>query len=115
MYRVVGADAEIATARSVDEALRKLHPRPDAVVCSVRFDESRMFDFLAALRDAPLRPHPRVACLRASPPPLAPAIRGVIEKALEALGIRTFVDFPELLARAGEEEAYRRLRAAILG
>lgn len=112
---LIAAEADIVVARSVDAARRELDLPLDAIVCSVRFDESRMFDFLQTLRGSPPSSALRVICLRASPPPLPAALRSVIESALEALAIRTFIDFPALAEEVGDEEARLRLRASILG
>lgn len=112
--RVLRREAELVTATSLKEAVSRLDLPLEVIVCSVRFDESRMFDFLQTLRQAqPTRPA-KVICLRASPVPLAPATRHAIEKALEALGIPTFIDFPHVALEQGERQARERLRAAIL-
>ena len=112
---VLGREAEVVSAHSVDEALGYLDRPLRCIVCSVRFDESRMFDFLQALRESPRDPPPRVICVRVSPPALLPATRDAIRAALEALEIRVFIDFPALVARQGTKAARERLRAAILG
>jgi hypothetical protein len=51
----------------------------------VRFDESRMFNFLYALKDMPA----------------APATYRAIEVALEALDVPDFIDLPRLIAQHG--------------
>jgi hypothetical protein len=112
---VLGREAEVVSARSVDEALGKLGLPLHSIVCSVRFDESRMLDFLQALHDSPPTPAPRVVCLRASQPPLLPATRDALQAALEALGIRIFIDFPAVVAAHGMKAARELLHAAILG
>lgn len=112
--RVLDGEAEIACATSLDDALARLEHPPQKIVCSVRFDESRMFDFLKALRDAHPAVRSNVICLRAAPWPLPPATRHGIEKALEALGIGTFIDFQHVAEEQGEPKALERLRAAIL-
>lgn len=113
---VLGGHVEIVSARSVQEALRQLAAQDPfhCVVCNVRFDESRMFDFLHALRAFGLTPAPRVVCVRAAPPPLAPRARSAIEAALEALGVHAFVDFPAVAFAQGDAAAREVLRTAIL-
>lgn len=116
LAEVLGEDCDIVTARSVREALhkvRELGPFP-YVICNIRFDESRMFDFLEALRTGAPPPAPRVVCVHASPPPLSPRARPAIEAALEALGVHALVDFPALSRTRGPDAARQVLRATIL-
>jgi CheY-like chemotaxis protein len=116
LTEVLGGDVEIITARSVREArdMLKRDAAFDYVVCNIRFDESRMFDFLDALRGAALKPAPRVVCVHVSPPPLSPRARPAIEAALEALGVDTLVDFPAIAAARGDAAAREVLRSTIL-
>jgi CheY-like chemotaxis protein len=109
-------DGHILTARSLREALEQLkaHAPFDYVVCNTRFDESRMFDFLEALRVAALVPAPRVVCVHSEDPPLSPRGRVAIEAALEALGVQALVDFPDITAARGELVARQVLRMTIL-
>jgi response regulator RpfG family c-di-GMP phosphodiesterase len=112
--RLLGPDVEILAAYSTEEALRMLDARPDLLICNVRFDESRMFDFLQALKSGPeLRAVP-VLCCRVSLTELAPAVTRAIRMALEALGIRTFIDCARLYREQGAAGADAALRAAIL-
>lgn len=113
---VLAGDLEIVCARSVREALQRLttHGPFHYVVCNVSFDESRMFDFLQALRAAELQPPPRVVCVHAKPSALSPRARPAIEAALEALGVHALVDFAELVAVRGELAARQILRTTIL-
>ena len=84
------------------------------VVFNVRFDESRMFDFLEALRAAQLDPAPRVVCVHTTPPALSPRTRPAIEAALEALGVHALLDFADLALVRGEAAARERLRETVL-
>lgn len=47
---VLGRDFEVLSATSIHEALYLLVPRVDLILCNVRFDDSRMFEFLHALQ-----------------------------------------------------------------
>ena len=113
---VLAGDLEIVSARSVREAMERLatHGPFHFIVCNVSFDESRMFDFLQALRAAELEPPPRVVCVHAKTTPLSPRTRPAIEAALEALGVHALVDFAELAAARGEAAARELLRETIL-
>lgn len=112
----LGPDFEIVIASLLAEALRSLDAGQfDYVVCTTRFDESRMFDFLEALRRSALRPRPRVVCVHASAPPLAGRIRRIIEVSLEALEVDALFDFSAAVAARGDASARAQLRRAILG
>lgn len=112
---VLHEDADMVAARSVQEALRYFDAQPfDTVACNVRFDESRMFDFLQALRERSAGRRVHVVCFRLSGDELSPATRNVIASALEALGVPVFLDLPQLSARSGAEVALEILRQTVL-
>jgi hypothetical protein len=104
---------ELATAYSVAEALKEVQRGAELVVCNVRFDDSRMFDFLGALNATPEKRVPVVCCRVAKSPISAGARRG-IELALEALGVLVFLDMHELESREGPAAARAALREAVL-
>ncbi|HET7366666.1 MAG TPA: hypothetical protein VFJ70_24080 [Burkholderiales bacterium] len=108
--RILGEEAQVVAARSVAEALERLEPAPDLIISSVRFDESRMFDFLQQLRERCSSP---VVCCRIVPKPLSPAIYQSIETAAAALGVKAFMDMHTEIRRHGADEAERRLRSLI--
>lgn len=109
----LGGEFELATAYSVAEALAAVERGVDLVLCNVRFDDSRMFDFLGALSARPGRRVPVICCRVASAPISAGARRG-IELALEALGVVAFLDMHELEQRDGPAAGRAALRAAVL-
>jgi hypothetical protein len=109
----VGARVQVLRALSVEEALEQLGPGVQLVVCDVRFDKSRMFDFLGALKAGPCAALP-VISLRAHYSALATGMHRSIELALGALGVTTFVDLPVLAAQSGMEAAIAALRDAVL-
>ena len=112
---IFAGELELVAASSVKEALQKLkQAKPlHCVVCNLRFDDSRMFDFLDACAGVPA-PRPRVVYLHASPPPLSAPAKRAMEAALEALGVHALIDFPALAAHLGEEVARALLRRTIL-
>jgi hypothetical protein len=112
---ILGEELELLAAHSVDEALRQLKQAEPlhAVVCNLRLDDSRMFDFLHACAGVPA-PRPRIVYLHASPPPLSAPAKRAMEAALEALGVQALIDFPALGAHLGEEAARELLRRMIL-
>jgi hypothetical protein len=104
---------ELATAYSVAEALEEVKRGVELVLCNVRFDDSRMFDFLGALNAVPEKRVPVICCRVAKSPISAGARRG-IELALEALGVLVFLDMHELESREGSAAARAALREAVM-
>ena len=110
----LGTDLELAAAYSVAEALKQVEGGVDLVLCNVRFDDSRMFDFLGALNAMPSSRRLPVVCCRVARSPVSAGARRGIELALEALGVIAFLDLHELEARDGLEAARAALRAAVM-
>jgi len=110
----LGQDLELAAAYSVAEALKHVEGGVDLVLCNVRFDDSRMFDFLGALNAMPRSRRLPVVCCRVARGPVSAGARRGIELALEALGVIAFLDMHELESREGAEAARAALRAAVM-
>ena len=110
----LAGEFEIATAFSVAEALKEVERGVELVLCNVRFDDSRMFDFLGALNAMPSSRRLPVLCCRVARGPVSGGARRGIELALEALGVLAFLDMHELEARDGLEAARAALRAAVM-
>lgn len=110
----LGDAADIVAARSLKEALAELDVGPfDTIACSVRFDESRMFEFLQALME-PKRGAMRIVAFRADRAALTHSTRSAIRNALEALGVERFADLSQLRAEYGEDVALETLRKMVL-
>lgn len=112
---VLGEEAELVVARSVEEAVRQIEANLRAVVCNLRFDDSRMFNFLQALREHPAGAALCVVSIRTGRHALSPNLRHSITNALDALGVDYFVDLQQLTERYGEEVARETLRQILLG
>lgn len=114
---VLGDEAKVVAVYSVQDALSELvaHGPFDCVVCSLRFEEARMFEFLYSLRTCRQRAASRVVYVHACSPQLSEKVRPAIETALQALGVAAFLDFAALVAEQGEPAARDTLRQAILG
>jgi len=110
----LGEDLELAAAYSVAEALKHVEGGVDLVLCNVRFDDSRMFDFLGVLNAMPRPRRLPVVCCRVARSPVSAGARRGIELALEALGVIAFLDMHELESREGVEAARAALRAAVM-
>jgi hypothetical protein len=109
-----GGEAELLSASSVAEALKQAEAGIDLVLCNVRFDDSRMFDFLGALNAMPPARQLPVICCRMQRTPLSGGARRGIELALEALGVVAFVDMYELEQQHGAAAAQAALRDLVL-
>ena len=108
----LGGEFELLTAYSVAEALERVRGI-ELVLCNVRFDDSRMFDLLGALKaNPPARALP-VVCYRVMRSRMSVGARRGIELALEALGASVFLDLYELEHQHGAEAAQAALRAAV--
>jgi hypothetical protein len=113
-YAVFGSELQLTTAYSVAEALRQVERGVDLVLCNVRFDDSRMFDFLGALNAMPPARQMPVICCRTQRTPMSGGSRRGIELALEALGVVAFVDMHDLEQKYGEPAAQAALRDAVM-
>ena len=105
----------LVAAYSVREALAHCDRESfDVIACSVRFDESRMFEFLQALmhREPPCAS--RIIAFRATGGPLTTSTRTAIRQALEALGVERFVDLHQIRYHYGEAMARETLRKTVL-
>lgn len=114
LTQLLHAEAELVPAYSVRDALDRFDERIDLVVCNVRFDESRMFDFLLALRQKRGGTGVCVVSFRIAGAELSPRMRSSIRGALEALGVDTFVDVPHLANQYDRPTALETLRQVIL-
>jgi hypothetical protein len=106
-------DAELVQAYSVKEALARCDEAAfDVIACNVRFDESRMFEFLQAVMERGLPA--RLVSFRVGEHPLAASSSRSIRNALEALGVQRFVDLSQIGDEYGDAAALETLRKVIL-
>jgi hypothetical protein len=110
----LGDELELSTAYSVAEALNEVRGGVELVLCNVRFDDSRMFDFLGALNAMPGAERVPVICCRVERRSMSAGARRGIELALEALGVVRFLDMHELEQRVGPAGAQAALREAVM-
>jgi hypothetical protein len=107
-------DAEFVFAQTIEQALRHVESGVCLIVCSERFDESRMFNFLHALFAMPAARTVPVICCREARDALSPRAHQTIAVALDALGVRHFLDMPWLRLTYGVDVADEVLRALLL-
>src|SRR3954466_8538058 len=74
--RLIGEAADVVAARSLAEALERIEPTVALIISSVRFDESRMFDFLTGLEARRDRCRAAVICCRIVRTPRSAALYG---------------------------------------
>ena len=107
--------AHIVAAYSVHEALQHCAREEfDVIACNVRFDESRMFEFLQALMQRSPPCAGRILSFRTGPEPLAANTRHAIRQALEALGVARFVDLVQIEQHYDGPAAIETLRKMVL-
>lgn len=111
---VLGEHADLAGALSVAEALAEVERGVELIICNVRFDDSRMFDFLGALSARPAARGVPVICCRVLHRPLSVGARRAIALALEALGVAEFVDMQAIEEEQGVDAARKALHHAAL-
>ncbi len=108
-------DAQVVAAHSVREALEHCARQSfDVIACSVRFDESRMFEFLLALMQKESPCASRIVAFRSGGGPLTMSTRTAIRQALEALGVERFVDLHLVTYHYGKAVARETLRKMVL-
>jgi response regulator RpfG family c-di-GMP phosphodiesterase len=111
--RALAPDALLIPAHSVHEALQLSEQDIDAVLCNVRFDESRMFEFLQGLNLKTRERRIPVICVRLYRA-FSPSTLVAVTEALEVVGVTRFVDLYDLREREGLEAALARLREVVL-
>jgi hypothetical protein len=103
--------AQTLSAVTHEEALDRIRKGVDLVVCSLRFDESRMLDLVAAT--AALRPHLPFVCCRVIDSDLPHSWLRAAFAAAGHLGAVAVIDFPELARSEGAGHAESELRASV--
>ena len=109
---LLGTEVDTIAASSLDEAVHRLEEQPDVILCNVRFDESRMLDFLQAAKAQPETRETPFVCFRLTP--LSASLRHSIEVAVLAVGATAFIDLSTVGTEASRERAERALREVVL-
>jgi hypothetical protein len=104
---------DLVPAFSLQQALSALkHGEIEAVLCSIHFDESRMFDLLRAATETD--PGIPVACCILLDSKLSPDCLGSLIEAAKSKGARGLVDYNRLHREVGFVEADRQFREEVL-
>jgi hypothetical protein len=101
----------IVSAYTHDEAIAHIEAGVDLVVCSLRFDESRMLDLIAEV--ARSRPHLPFICCRVQESHLPEGSLRAAFTAAGHLGAVAVVDLPQLVRAGGERRAEAQLNACV--
>lgn len=104
-----GGEISIVPALSVEAAVQRLDGRIALILANIRFDDSRIFDFLAALHEGAYRSVP-VVCFRMDHGSLPPAMEKAVQLALAELGIAVLVDLSAIAEEKGIDAAMEALR-----
>ena len=111
--RMLEGDAVVVPALSVEAAVQRLDPDISLILANIGFDDSRIFDFLAALQDGPYSRVP-VVCFRMRGTHLPPAMEKSVELALGEAGLAAFVDLEAVERRENPKAALAELRGRAL-
>ncbi|HEX6321207.1 MAG TPA: hypothetical protein VFZ84_20260 [Burkholderiales bacterium] len=109
---LLDGEAELLTAETLPQATRLLGPDVDVILCTLRFDESRMFDFLRVAK----RSAPDVAfvCCRATPGTISERAIEAIALAARSAGAAGYLDLARLRGRYGVAAGDAKFRAILL-
>ena len=109
ILRPLGVEAVVAFTH--EEALARIEEGVDLVLCSLRFDESRMLELIVELGRA--RPHLPFVCCRVLPSDLPEASLRAAFTAAGHLGAVAVVDLPGLERCEGAGRAEGTLRTSV--
>ena len=105
-------DADVVFAFTIDDALRKLRGGGfDLIICTIHFDDSRMFDFERLAHAA--APEVPFVCARLLDSILKDSLYEAMRVAVESLG-GEFIDRQELHHRLGPEAGDREFTKRVL-
>lgn len=102
---------EIVSAYTHEDAIERIDSGVDLVVCSLRFDESRMLDLIAEV--ARRHPHLPFICCRVQESDLPESSLRAAFTAAGHLGAVAVVDLPRLVRAGGEDRAEAQLNACV--
>jgi hypothetical protein len=101
-------------ASSLDDAL-SLVGTVALIICNVRFDDSRMFDFVRHVRARDAGQAVPIVCFRLPDRALSKAGHDAIEQAVSLFERVSFVDLYSIQTIRGKDAALLQLRDAVLG
>jgi CheY-like chemotaxis protein len=100
-----GNGFELMEVKTMPDALAQIRSwSPDLVICGMLFEESRMFDFLRAVKNDPAIQKTPFICSRVVSSDLPEAVIEAMNVASRALGACLFLDIFDLLQSGKEHE-----------
>ena len=108
---ILGDGFHYRAAFSLEQACASLRPAPQLVVCSMRFDDARMIDFLRTLREEHARPP--VVCFHAHGWQVSASAHAALQAVLLTLENAAFVDLYAIARARGVAAAAGALREAV--
>lgn len=113
VQELFAGEAKVISATRMAEALRLLRGGVDVILCSVQFDESRMFEFLRVVKSNPRTRAIPFICFRHLDSVLRPTSFRGLEMACKAWGAE-FLDVSALRADPSAAEAQARFKQRVL-
>jgi hypothetical protein len=110
---ILGEGFDYRCACSLEEARAQLGPDLELVLCNLRFDDGRMIDFLAALRDEGHCTRLPVVCFHAHAWEVSRSAREAVAQTLQALDNACFVDLYAIARARGVAAAAAALRHVV--
>ena len=110
---IIGEAFHYRPAFSLGQARAALRPAPELVVCSMRFEEAGMLDFLKALREEPEGARLPVVCFHAHGWDLSASAHAALQGVLQTLDNASFVDLYAIARARGVAAATTALREAV--
>jgi response regulator RpfG family c-di-GMP phosphodiesterase len=109
----LGGEFDLIFCNNLDHARMLLAEPVSAIICTVRFDGSRMFDLLRYVRANPATRSIPFVGLRVLQGALPIHEVAAATTAARLLGANDFVDFCTWMHDLGNEAAYQKLRATV--
>jgi CheY-like chemotaxis protein len=110
---IMGEGFDYRPAFSLEQARASLRPAPELIVCSMRFDDARMIEFLQGLREDEQCAQLPVVCFHAHGWEVSPSAHEAMQEMLESFGNARFVDLFGIARSRGVPAAAAALRQAV--
>ena len=110
---IIGEAFDYRPAFSLAQARASLRPAPQLVVCSMRFDDAQMIDFLHGLREDEQCARLPVVCFHAHGWEVSACAQAAVHAVLQTLENASFVDLYAIARLHGVAAAATALREAV--
>jgi hypothetical protein len=110
---IIGEGFAYRPAFSLAQARAFLRPAPQLVVCSMRFDDAQMIDFLQGLREDEECAQLPVVCFHGHGWEVSACAHGALQAVLQKLDNASFVDLYAIARARGVAAAATALRQAV--